>query len=273
MLEAPIQMHTESIAIETDRYLAVSAKLDLSDINWAEGAAAGLTDDEVFILTYFSDIEGQTIVYLRDLLSTKASLEPDVAGFLTMWNYEEFFHGKALAQLLKVCGKDLGASRTSDVRKSARISEMFQAWGASLLSRIYDDEFPAVHMAWGAVQEITTLRGYEELARLTRNPVLKVLCDRIAKQERRHFAWYFNSAKVRLSRSAKAQKLTRRLLSNFWTPVGAGVKSDDEVKRLLSLVFPGERAGSVALDIDAKIGNLPGLDDVRLMRRYVEETF
>jgi hypothetical protein len=32
--------------------------------------------------------------------------------------------------------------------------------------------------------------------------VLAELCRRIAKQERRHFAWYYNGARERLARSA-----------------------------------------------------------------------
>jgi hypothetical protein len=103
----------------------------------------------------------------------------------------------------------------------------------------------------------------------TQNPTLRLLCDRIAKQERRHFAWYFNSAKMRLAKSPRAQKLTRFLMERFWSPVGAGVKSKDEVKRLMRTLFPIDRAWEMAEDVDAKIGSLPGLAGIRLMRPYM----
>lgn len=260
-----------TVAIETDRYLSVSGKLDTSGIDWAQAKREGLSADEVFTLTYFSDIEGQTVMYLRDLLSTEAALESDVIAFLTMWNYEEFFHGKALAQLLEECGHGLEQNRIASVRKSRSVSEILEGLGAVIISKIFSREFPAVHATWGAVQEITTLRGYERLGALTHNSALKVLCERIAKQERRHFAWYFNSARERLQRSERSRWLTRKLLSRFWTPVGAGVKPHSEVSRLIQLLFGGKDAEALANDIDDKIGSLPGLEGIELMRRFLQQ--
>jgi rubrerythrin len=264
---------SDTTPADTERYLAVSARLQVDDIDWSLAGRAGLSEKEVYILTYFSDIEGQTIMYLRDLLSTRAAEEPAVTAFLTMWNYEEFFHGEALARLLRECGKGLENARIAKVRRSAGLSETLESFGANLLSRIYAAEFPAVHAAWGATQEITTLRGYEEVQRQTANPVLKTLCDRIAKQERRHFAWYFNNARERLSKSPSAQRLTRRLMSHFWTPVGAGVKSKEEVRKLITLLFGAEGGWRLAEEIDAKIGSLPGLEGINLMRPYMRKCF
>ncbi len=264
-------MASAALTLETDRYLNISAKISVDDIDWNDARNVGTSAEEIFILTYFSDIEGQTIVYLRDLLGTKAALEPEVIGFLSMWNYEEYFHGRVLAQYLKECGHDLERDRTAQVRGSAGFSERVENWGAKALSWIFSEDFPAVHAAWGAVQELTTLRAYEELQKLTPNPVLRTLCERIAKQERRHFAWYFNSARERLERSSGARILTKTLLSNFWSPVGAGVKPHSEVSRLLRTLFAGARADEVAHEIDAKIGTLPGLEGISLMRGFLEK--
>lgn len=265
--------YSEPAIVDMERFLAVSGRLQIEDIDWQLAKREGLTETEKFMLTYFSDIEGQTVMYLRDLLSTKAAEEPNVIAFLTMWNYEEFFHGDALGRLLKECGHDLGAARIAAVRKKAGVSEALESAAASMLSRIFANEFPAVHAAWGATQELTTLRGYEEIMRSTGNSVLKTLCDRIAKQERRHYAWYFNSAKERLAKSPRAQKLTRFLMSKFWTPVGAGVKSKEEVQRLIKTLFPREMAWKLAEEIDTKIGSLPGLQGIRLMRPYMISCF
>ena len=264
-------MSLSGMKLETDRYLDISAKISVDDIDWKLAGQVGASDDEAFIITYFSDIEGQTIIYLRDLLGTRAGTEPEVIGFLSMWNYEEYFHGRVLARYLEACGKPLNHNRLADVRKSASFSETAENWASKLLSKIFAAEFPAVHAAWGAIQEITTLRGYEALAELTPNPVLKILCDRIAKQERRHYAWYFNSARERLEGSVRAQRLTRFLLSNFWSPVGAGVKPDKEVAKLMTMLFAKEGLEKVATEIDAKIGTLPGLAGISLMTSYVDK--
>jgi rubrerythrin len=255
--------------MQLDTYLSRSGKLDLSGIDWEASRRFGLTDDERFILTYFADIESQTIAYLRDLLRMKDALSPRIMAFLTIWNYEEFFHGRALTRLLEECGQALSPDRVAAVRERASVSERLQALGAVALSWLFRDSFSAVYYAWGAINELTTLQGYEELAARTRNPVLAELCRRIAKQERRHFAWYFHSARERLCESARARWLTRSLLRLAWSPVGAGVKTNEEVARLLRSLFPGSRREALTATVDERIDALPGLAHLALMTRYL----
>ncbi len=256
---------------DIERYLTVSAKIETSDLDWAEAKRVGLTPDERFVLTYFSDIESQTIRYLRTLLQMKIAFRPAVAAFLTTWSYEEFFHGHALARLMAECGHPLEADRVERVQGKARFNEWLEAVFGPLLSRLFADQFPAVYMSFGAIQEMTTLRGYERLSASTRNPILKTLCERIAKQERRHFAWYFNHAKEYLDASGFARGLARKLLEFNWVPVGAGVKSEAEVQRLFSILFPSEHGEKLVREVDAKMGLLPGLAGIRLMQSYFEK--
>ncbi|MGH9425345.1 MAG: hypothetical protein ACRD2L_03445 [Terriglobia bacterium] len=256
---------------DIERYISVSAKIDTSDIDWDQAREAGLTEDEKFVLTYFSDVESQTIRYMKMLLQMKIALKPSVAAFLTTWNYEEFFHGYELGRLLAVCGSPLDDDRVEKVSGKARFNEWLEAMFTPLLSRIFSNQFPAVYLSFGAIQEMTTLRGYENLMYYTRNPVLQLLCERIAKQERRHFAWYFNHARDLLVESRGARVLARKLLEFNWVPVGAGIKSPDEVKRLFSILFPVETARKLVREIDAKMGTLPGLEGIRLMEPYFEK--
>jgi fatty acid desaturase len=253
---------------EIERYIAVSAKVETNDLDWEEAKRVGLTEDERFVLTYFSDIESQTIRYMRMLLQMKIALKPAVAAFLTTWSYEEFFHGYELANLLAACGHPLEEDRVENVKQKAKFNEWVEAAFGPLLSRIFYHQFPAVYLSFGAIQELTTLRGYEHLHRYTRNPVLSVLCERIAKQERRHFAWYFNHARELLSESRGARILARKLLEFNWVPVGAGVKSPEEVKRLFSVLFPAELGSKLVREVDEKMGSLPGLDGLKLMTSY-----
>src|SRR5262245_18739088 len=105
--------------VQAERYLKTSERIQTDDIDWAEAQRVGLTEDERFILTYFSDIESQTIRYLCSLLQMKIALRPDIAAFLTTWNYEEFFHGYELARLLEVCGHPLEADRVERVKSTS----------------------------------------------------------------------------------------------------------------------------------------------------------
>ncbi len=253
---------------EIERYVQSSGKLETSDLDWEQAKNAGLTPDEVFVLTYFSDIETQTVRYLKMLLQMKIAFQPTISAFLTIWNYEEFFHGHVLERLLEVCGHRLEEGRLEKVKNQAKFNELLEAWLGPLVSRIFSNQFPAVYMAFGAIQEMTTLRGYERLSEITSNPVLKTLCERIAKQERRHFAWYFSNAQKQLAQSRSARWLARRILKLNWVPVGAGVKSQAEVFRLFSILFPGEQGEKLVREIDAKMGSLTGLEGIRLMQPY-----
>ena len=255
---------------DIERYISVSAKIDTSDIDWVRAREAGLTDDEKFVLTYFSDVESQTIRYMKMLLQMKIAFNPSVSAFLTTWSYEEFFHGYELGRLLAVCDSPLEEDRVESVTRRARFNEWLEAVFTPLLSRLFSRQFPAVYLSFGAIQEMTTLRGYECLQRYTHNPVLKILCERIARQERRHFAWYFNHARELLLESSGARVLARKLLEFNWVPVGAGIKSPEEVKRLFLTLFPRESARNYVREIDSKMGSLPGLEGIRLMEAYFE---
>jgi Fatty acid desaturase len=259
------------MSTEITRYLAVSGRIETNDLDWELAREAGLTDDERFALTYFADIESQTIRYLRTLLQMKIALEPDIAAFLTTWSYEEFFHGQALAKLLEVTGNTFDNDRVMKVSRRARFNERLEALAGPILSTLFRNHFAGVYMSFGAIQEITTLRGYESLQAATRNPVLRTLCERIAKQERRHFAWYFNHAREELARSPRSRFLARTLLQFNWVPVGAGVKTEAEVRRLFTILFPAEHGNRLVQDVDSKIGSLPGLDGIRLMRKYFQK--
>lgn len=259
------------MSTDVERYLSISEKIETSDLDWAQAAKSGLSLDERFALTYFSDIESQTIRYLRTLLGMKIAFQPAIAAFLSTWSYEEFYHGHALGRLLAECGYPLEENRVSVVEKKAGFNEWLEVAFGPLLSRIFSRQFPALYMAFGAVQELTTLRGYERLGESTSNPILKTLCLRIAKQERRHFAWYFNNAREQLVNSRSAQRLTRKLLELFWVPVGAGVKTRKEVIRLFSILFPEGHGQGLIAEVDRRIGTLPGLNGIRLMQSYFEK--
>jgi rubrerythrin len=253
--------------VHIDKLLETSGQVETSDLDWDEAAHYGLTDDERFICTYFSDIETQTIMYMRDLLHLPTALELEVTAFLSMWNYEEHFHGRALAKILEVCGHGFeeGDKRLAKVRQTSAVTEVVEDWVSRFGNLVFRDDFATIPMTWGASQELTTCHGYHSIATNSRNPVLRKLAERIELQERRHFAWYYNTARQRLASSAIARKITRFALKTFWSPVGMGVKTEAEVYRLLSLLFPGAEGMKVAQTVDGTIGELPGLSGISLL--------
>jgi hypothetical protein len=249
------------------KHVALSQRLPTDDIDWELARRVGLSDAEKAILPYFADIEGQTVFYMLELLNLPPARDPDTLAFTTLWNYEEFFHAHAFKTLLDVCGatpKDV-----TQVRKGAGFRARIEDWGQKILARPFPRSFVALWMAWGASQELLTLTGYEKIAARTQNPVLKTLCLRIAKQERRHFAWYYNSARERLAESTFTQRFVRAIFERFWTPVGEGVKTPAEVAELMGTLFPGEDLRELADIVDDKFAALPGLSGFNVMHAYV----
>jgi hypothetical protein len=250
------------------KHIRASRRIATDDLDWDLAARVGLSPGEVATLTYFADIEGQTVYYLREVLNTRPARDPDSLAFLTLWNYEEFFHGHAIARLLEVCGHDLGADRISEVRIGATFAARVEEVVQTLISKLFPRTFVALWMAWGASQELLTLRGYERIAAATANPVLRELCLRIARQERRHFAYYYNGARERLAGRRFSQRVVRFLFDHFWTPVGGGVKSEQQVAALIAGLFPGALLGEVLDGLDQRLARLPGMDAFDAGRRY-----
>jgi len=101
--------------------------------------------------------------------------------------------------------------------------------------------------------------------------VLHQLLRRVIQDERRHFAFYRAQAKARMERSRTARRLVRFVLERFWTPVGAGVKTEEEVDALALYLFGDSTEGrEQARGIDETIAAVPGLERLRLLEDYLD---
>jgi len=256
-------------SFDLERYLRNSKKVDMSDIDLTRAADYPLSDDEIRCLTYMMDIESHTVVYLRAILNTCAIEDTDTTAFLSCWAYEEFFHGRTIAQFLAACGIEFGGGRSVEVHKQAAFTEWLKEMGASLICQ-FSRHFHAAYLTYGAISELSTLEGYGALASRTANPVLEEILRRLAKDERRHFSFYYNKAKLQL-RERNAQRLTTFIIKNFWLPVGGGVKPEAEVNWILRYVLQGSEGEKIARRIDETIAKLPGLGWFdRLTRSRIE---
>jgi hypothetical protein len=259
---------------DLDRYLRVSGATKPESFDW-NSRQPRLDDEALFCLGYMMDIESHTIVYLRELLSTRIVREVDVTSFLSCWAYEEFFHSLLLRRFLATQGVAIDDRRFADLRRRRSLADQVIVPVARMVSML-TRHFPAVHMTWGAINEFSTLTGYHAVIARTdpsassgQPALLTTILERIIKDERRHFAFYFNQARMRLQPTA-AQKLTSFLLRRFWTPVGVTVRGDSSMRRVCAFMFPDD-AGIEALGkVDAKIATLPGLEWFDMGRRYGE---
>jgi hypothetical protein len=246
---------------DLDRWVARSGALDLADIEWDAVPAHPLAPEAVRALRYMQDIESHTIVYVRQLLATRAIDDPEVATFLACWFHEETFHGRALDRFLAAAGCPLGPrpSARSEVGFAARLEEL----AIGLVSRIWP-EFVALHMTWGAINELTTLTGYRRLSAIAGHPVLAELLARIIRDESRHFFFYYKQAERRLA-EPRVARAVRFIIERFWAPVGSGVQPAAELRFLGATLLAGPEGEAAARKIDDTICRLPGMADVPLL--------
>jgi len=252
------------------QHIAVSQKIQYDDLDWEAARKAGLTRQEIETLAYFADIESQTVYYFLEVAKLQVVRDPELLTFLTMWNYEEYFHSYALTRLLTECGVEVDSAtdRSTKIRAGARFKAKAEDFVQQMIAKLMPKTFVALWMFWGALQECLTTQAYEELANTTSNPVLGELCKRIAKQERRHFAYYFGQAKDKLEGKHRAQKFIRWIARKFYAPVGGGVKTDEEGARLVAQLFPGDRIFEVMGYIEKRMAQLPGMEGLDCCTRW-----
>lgn len=252
------------------QHIAVSHKIQFEDLDWDLARKHGLTESEIRSLHYFADIESQTVHYFLEVSKLRVARDPELLTFLTMWNYEEYFHSYALTRLMEECGVTVttATERAQQVRAGARFKASFEDFMQGAIARAMPKSFVALWMFWGALQECMTTQAYEELADRTQNPVLAELCRRIAKQERRHFAYYFGQARKKLEGRTFSQRFTRWIAKKFYAPVGGGVKTDAEGARMVAQLFPGQRIFEVMGYIERKMALLPGMDGLDCCTRW-----
>jgi hypothetical protein len=249
---------------DIDRYLTTVAPLDDHDIDYTAFHEHPLDESTLRCLRYMHDVEHHTVCYLRDLLVTQAHNDPAITSFLTMWAYEEFWHGEAIGKVLAAHGEVAGRQRVRNVRD--RVSNRLGAI-PTMITSMLTKHIVTVSLTWGAVNEWTTQAGYLRLARLADHPTLSALVRRIAKQEGRHIDFYMSEATQRLQASTRAQRVTRWALTRRWAPVGSSIMPAAETNHLIAHLFRDDEGAEMAQRIDRRIQRLPGLADLHLVTK------
>ena len=255
------------------QHIEVSQRVEIEDLDWDLARRHGLTPREIESLKFFADIESQTVYYFLEVAKLQVARDPELLTFLTMWNYEEYFHSHAITRLMLECGVEVepATDRSTRVRSAARLKAKLEDVAQQMMAKLMPKRFVALWMFWGALQECLTTQAYEEIIRTTQNPVLAEMFRRIAKQERRHFAYYFNQARERLEGNKKAQKFCRMIVQKFYSPVGSGVKDDAEHAAIVAGLFPGNRIFEVMSYIEKRMAQLPGMADIDACTRWAKK--
>lgn len=248
---------------DIDRYLTLVGRLDDDDIDYDHFRAHPLDADTLRCLSYMHDVEHHTVCYLRDLLVTAAHDDPDVTSFLSMWVYEEFWHGEAIAKVLAAHGLPHGRERIAAVRHRVG-RDRLRTFGFMTLSAL-TGHVATVALTWGAVNEWTTQAAYIRLATSSNDEVLADLLRRIARQEGRHIDFYASQAHYRLAESRVAQRWARFALRTKWRPVGSTIMPEAETAHMTRTLFADDEGRRMVERLDRRIHRLPGLAGLDLI--------
>lgn len=233
----------------------------LATIPWSDVSRHELRPEFIPVLLYMRDIEKFTTMYYEDLMKTPTGRNPVNKAFMDRWSAEEPVHGDLLNRFLNEAGYPTSDKWYEEARSRLGLKYRVQAFLQPYVTNLWGDKFSAVHMTWGAIQELSTLSGYERLSKLAGHPVLSHIVGGIMREEARHALFYWSIARIELMRSESRQKLARFLVDKLWAPVGEGEKTRDESNYLVRMLFAGEQGSELYRKrVNDRIAQLPGFE-------------
>ncbi len=253
-----------------EKFQAHGGQLRTDDLDFDSFVERPLDPGVLRCLAYMHDIEYQTVLYTRELLMTRAWQDPQLTGFLTLWNYEEYWHGEAIGRVLERHGRPAHDERLVEMRRWNRRQLSYSPAVFWALGR-FVRHFPVVHMAWGAINEWTANAAYNRLAQISEHPVLSELLGRIMRQEGRHASFYASWARDGLEGDRRAQRVTRWFLNHEWDIVGTGDVPRIETSFTAAYLFGGDEGRELLERVESRVDALPGLAGLGLIRRGIDD--
>lgn len=233
----------------------------LSAIPWNEVSRYELHPRFVPVLLYMRDIEKFTTMYYEDLMKTPTGKNRVNRQFMDRWSTEEPVHGDLLNRFLNEAGIPTSDKWFEEARGRLGLRYRVKAFFQPYITNLWGERFSAVHMTWGAIQELSTLSGYERLSKLAGHPVLAHVLAGIMREEARHALFYWSVARIELLKSESRQKLARFLVDRLWAPVGEGEKATGETNYLIRMLFAGDQGSELFRKrVNDRVAQLPGFE-------------
>lgn len=246
------------------RFMSSSRPIDLTGIDWEAIPRHPLPEDVLRVLAYMQDVESHTVVFPRTFFSQRALEDEHIGPFLVCWLYEEGMHGRALSRFLDCAGRPVPPR----IQPRTTLRDRLDRFVTRAMSAAWPD-FLALHMAWGALHECTTIHAYRRLSEQNDHPVLNELLRRITQDEARHYAFYLWQAERLLARPRVA-RIVRAIMERFYTPVGSSHQPDALARWVSGFLFDGGEGRQAARQVDAGMARLPGFSDATLLWNWLE---
>jgi hypothetical protein len=200
-------------------------------------------------------------MYYKELRRTPTGKDPVIAKFMERWGVEEVAHGEIINRFLNEVGVETGSDWKEQVTRS--VSKFYRAntYLMTMLTNLVGRKFTATHMTFGAIHEMSTGQGYRRLMKMADHPILTEILTAIMREESAHTKFYVNVARIELSRSEFARKVSRFIVNRFWAPVGQGAKPKSQTDYMIGTLFSGrEGLDWIERNVSQKVRMLPGFD-------------
>ncbi|MEO8073288.1 MAG: ferritin-like domain-containing protein [Acidobacteriota bacterium] len=233
----------------------------IGGIAWKDVKKYPLDKKFIPVLLYMRDVEALTDMYYEELRRTPTGKDPIISKFMERWSVEEQTHGELLNRFLNEAGIETHEKWHKQVRRAVSSVYTVNNYLITMLTNLVGKKFTATHMAFGAIHEMSTTQGYRRLTQLADHPVLTEILRGIIREESAHTQFYRSVARIELQKSEFAQKLSRFLIKNFWTPVGSGAKPTEESNYTIATLFGGDDGLDwIDKKVTQRIQTLPGFD-------------
>src|SRR3989338_1212602 len=244
----------------------------MASIHWADVKTSPIDPALAPVIRYMRDVETFTDIYHREAATSPTGKDPHIKAFMDRWSQEEPVHGLLLDRFLKQAGLDEDADWKQKAYARIPLRYRIETRIIRWMTKIVGNRFAAVHMVWGAINEQCTLIGYKRLWETAKHPVLEHILRGIVREEARHSLFYWSMARVKLLKIKGAQRLARRIIEKYWSPVGEGTKPRDEADHVIAILFPGhEGVALMHKYVNERIAQLPGFDGLmRITNRIAE---
>ncbi|MBU6470346.1 MAG: ferritin-like domain-containing protein [Gammaproteobacteria bacterium] len=177
----------------------------LGDIPWhaIRHEAVARHEELFYLVTSASFIEITTDLYTRNLIEYFAG-DPEVTGWLQdHWEHEELQHGQALKHYVQTVWPGFDWERA--------YRDFFAEYSRCCKVELLEPT-RSMEMAARCVVEMGTATYYTTLSRLSRDPVLSGLTDRIREDEVRHYKHFYHYFRIYQAREGAGRGRTLRAL-------------------------------------------------------------
>lgn len=252
-----------------ERFLSKSF---VDSIPWNDVKNHELSEKFIPVLVYMRDVEAFTDVYYQELMRTPTGRDPLIKRFMDRWWEEEKLHAELIDRFLNEAGIPTSEKWFEQARQKIPKSYTRSSKINSMLANCIGKRFSAVHMTWGAINELSTLQGYKRLWELAQHPVLEYMLKGIAREESSHIFFYHSIAKIKLAESPMAQRISRFIIEHFWSPVGQGTKPEEDTNYIVQTLFSGDGMNTVKQNINGAIQKLPGFTSTNRITNRIQQS-